>query len=66
MVYRLSTEVYTRDAVANGVAAFAHLCTAQMCDEIDYTLLTLDGGEQWLHAELLNYILGLSAKDLLQ
>ena len=64
--YRLSSDIYTEQAVAEGIKAFAHLCTATSYPAGDYTILRIDGTDDMLHAELLNYILALSAQTILQ
>jgi hypothetical protein len=48
------------------IAAFAHLCAARMDLAGDYIVLTVEGRDELLHAELLNYILALSSQALLQ
>jgi hypothetical protein len=64
--YRLSTDIYTPQAVADGIQAFAHLCTASSHLAGDHMILRIDATDDPVHAELLNYILALSAQSLLQ
>ena len=64
--YRLPIELYTPQAVAAGVQAFAHLFAASGHLAGDHTILKVDAADHVLHAELLNYILALSAQSLLK
>jgi hypothetical protein len=63
--YRLSIDIYTPQAVADGIQAFAHLCAATGHPAGDCTILRVDATDDLLPAELLNYILALSAQSLL-
>jgi hypothetical protein len=64
--YRLSIDIYTPQAVAEGIKVFAHLCTASSHLGGDHIVLRVDAADDPVHAELLNYILALSAQSLLQ
>jgi hypothetical protein len=66
MEYRLTTAVYTEEAVTAGISAFAHLCSARMTASEEHIVLAISDGDETLHAELLNYVLALSAQALLQ
>ena len=63
--YRLSIDIYAPQAVADGIQAFAHLCTATGHPAGDHTILRVDTTDDLLPEELLNYILALSAQSLL-
>lgn len=64
--YRLPIDIYAPQAVADGIQAFAHLCAASCNLADDHTILRVDATDDLLTAELLNYILALSAQSLLQ
>lgn len=64
--YRLTAGIYTPNAIAAGIEAFAHLCTATAYNGDDHTILTISSNDSVLDAELLNYILTLSAQELLE
>lgn len=64
--YRLPTDIYTQQAIADGIQAFAHLCAASAHPAGDHTILKVAAADIALQAELLNYILAVSAQSLLQ
>jgi hypothetical protein len=64
--YRLPIDIYTSQAVTDGIQAFARVCSASGTLADDHTILGIDSMDDLLHAELLNYILALSAQSLLQ
>ena len=57
----LSACVYTASAVAQTIAAFAHLCEADFRDEV----LTISAQDKHVVQEFLNYALCLSAQEQL-
>ncbi len=63
--YILTHDIYTPLSIEAGVAAFAHLCQAASQHDDKYSILTISVGDHTIQAELLNYILALSAQDLL-
>jgi hypothetical protein len=64
--YVLASEIYTPEAVAAGIKAFANHCNATAQPREGHTILSIEGTDDVHHAELLNYILTLSAQALLQ
>lgn len=63
--YTLTHGVYTPQGIDLGIAAFAHLCRATSQHNSDHSILTITAGDEVICAELLNYILALSAQELL-
>ena len=61
----LSHEIYTTSAIDAGIAAFAHLLTATVEHQDRDTTITIIAATDDVVAELLNYVLGLSAQELL-
>jgi hypothetical protein len=64
--YHLPIDIYTPQAVTDGIQAFAHLCAASGTLANDHTILRVEAQDDFLDAELLNYILALSSQSLLQ
>jgi hypothetical protein len=66
MQYELTRDIYTPTAIDHGIAAFAHLITAN-AEHLDaYSVLTVMTTHDAMAAELLNYVLALSAQELLR
>ena len=61
----LSHEVYTIGAMTAGMKAFAHLFDTSVQHHESESVITLASTEDDLADELLNYILTLSAQELL-
>ncbi len=65
MTWVLSKEVYTPTAIHSGIAAFENLCSATVDVRESESILTIVDTERDLSSELLNYILTLSAQEIL-
>lgn len=63
---RLSRRIYTRDALQNTINAFANICGARYTEEPDAFALQITAPQEQLCDEFLNYVLGLSAQELLR
>jgi hypothetical protein len=65
MQYELTHDVYTPSAIDSSISAFAHLVSARADHRDAYSLVTIASNDKSIDAELLNYVLALSAKELL-
>jgi hypothetical protein len=63
--FRLIHDVYTPHAIADSIAVFSHLCTASADNRGDHSILVIEGADEMLQQEMLNYILALSVPQLL-
>ena len=63
--YTLTHDIYTSNGIEAGIAAFAHLCHAASQHSDSHSILTITDCDEAMRAELLNYILTLSAQELL-
>ena len=63
--YTLTHDVYTPHGIDLGIAAFAHLCHAASQHDADHSILTISATDEAICADLLNYILAISAQELL-
>ena len=64
--FRLAGDIYTPTAIKNGIEAFANVCEATEHEEDGHAIITIGTADDVIHGELLNYILTLSAEELLR
>jgi hypothetical protein len=63
--YELTHAIYTPRSIDAGVQAFAQICQATAAHGADSSVVTITGADETLDSELLNYILALTAQELL-
>lgn len=63
--YDLTHEIYTPGSIDAGIRAFMHLCRASAEHHDDDSVLTITASDEALDREMLNYILGLAAQEIL-
>ena len=65
--FRLTAMIYTLEATIKAAEAFKHLCRVRVYPANDETRVTLEVGERQANVvdEFLNYVLALSAQELL-
>lgn len=63
--FRLTRDIYTVHAIDEGICAFSHHCSATVEHGPSESVLTLAANEETVAAEFLNYILAMSAQELL-